>query len=412
VRVVIALSLLAFIGGCSRSSSDDAKAGAVALQTSAASIEVDAGFVSAASELAVSVADAGSARALAVPAAAGQRLDVAAGTFVSGSTPGDDGREASFEPLLADVKMGAFAIDALPYPNDPTAAPELVSSASEAARLCNERGARLCTELEWERACKGPDDDRFATGPVWNEACDRSPSLCASGFGARAMGFMREWTDSTVAPSKDNETHVVRGGPDSARRCAARARATAKGMPARMAFRCCHGDRNDVAVAPIEARPAFRKTDLDAAALEKIFAGVPELARIGAGVRLYDNADVKTILARSSPRARADGTTASVAEGISFATSPILWSPEPGVELLVATGRAKKTGFVVALWALPGGKYRFASSFLLLDYMAPVALAYEPSRRKELRWTTCWSCAGEHGAVSLRDDGRAVIVQY
>ena len=179
-----------------------------------------------------------------------------------------------------------------------------------------------------------------------------------------------------------------------------------------MAFRCCHGDRNDVAVAPIESRPAFRKTDLDAAALEKIFAGVPELARIGEGVRLYGDADVKTILARSSPRARADGSTASVAEGISFATSPILWSPEPGVELLVATGRAKKTGFVVALWTLPGGKYRFASSFLLLDYMAPVALAYEPSRRKELRWTTCWSCAGEHGAVSLRDDGRAVIVQY
>ena len=412
MRDVIALSLLAFIGGCGRSSSDDAKAAPVALQTNAASIEVDAGFVSAASELAVSVADAGSARPLAAPAAAGQRLDVAAGTFLSGSTPGDEGREPSFEPLLVDVKMGAFSIDALPYPNDPTAAPELVSSASEAARLCNERGARLCTELEWERACKGPDDDRFATGPVWNEACDRSPSLCASGFGVRAMGFMREWTDSTVASSKGDEPHVVRGGPESARRCAARARALAKGMPARMAFRCCHGDRNDVAVAPIEPRPAFRKTDLDAAALEKIFAGVPELARIGAGVRLYDNADVKTILARSSPRARADGTTASVAEGISFATSPILWSPEPGVELLVATGRAKKTGFVVALWALPGGKYRFASSFLLLDYMAPVALAYEPSRRKELRWTTCWSCAGEHGAVSLRDDGRAVIVQY
>ena len=157
---------------------------------------------------------------------------------------------------------------------------------------------------------------------------------------------MREWTDSTVQSSNDKESHVVRGGPGTARRCAARSRATGKGMPARMAFRCCHGDRNDVAVAPIESRSAFRKTDLDAAALEKIFAGVPELARIGEGVRLYGEADVKTILARSAPRARADGTTASVAEGISFATSPILWSPEPGVELLVATGRAKKTGFV------------------------------------------------------------------
>jgi hypothetical protein len=400
VRAVVAVSLLVFLAGCGRSKAPAGGTDASPVQTTVAMVEVDAGFVSAASELAAPVVDGGGVRPLAASSIAGQKLDIAAGTFASGSTPGDEGREAALEPALVDVRLGPFSIDALPYPNDPTAVPELVASPGEAARLCSERGARLCTELEWERACKGPDDDRFATGSRWNEECDQSPSRCSSGFGARAMGFIREWTDSRFDDGK--ESAVVRGGPASARRCAARSRATAKGMPARMAFRCCHGERNAIAVAPIESRPAFRKTTLDASDLGKIFAEVPELSRIGEGVRLFNDADVKTILARSG----------APADGITFATSPILWSPEPGVELLVATGRAKKTGFVVALWTLPEGKYRFASSFLLLGDVAPVALAYEPSRRKELRWTTCWSCAGEQGAVSLRDEGRVVIVQY
>jgi hypothetical protein len=411
------------LSGCGRSPTTDPKADAGAVTTTAAQLapaDGDAGFVSAASELAAPAVDAGGARSTTAPSPAGQKVDVPAGTFASGSTPGDEGREAAHEPALAPVKLGAFAIDALPYPNDPTQAPEMVASAAEAERACNERGARLCTELEWERACKGPENDRYATGETWNVACDQAPSRCASGFGARAMGFMREWTDgpwrSPTGESRatfgasGREEPVVRGGPGTAHRCAARSRATAKGMPGQMAFRCCHGDRNDVAVAPVEPRPSFRRTEIDAAELTKIFGQIPELARISEGVRLFDPADVKSIIARAGSKNGEEAT--SRAEGISFATSPILWSPEPGVELLVASGRAKKTGFVVALWTLPNGKYRFASSFLFLNDIAPVALAWEPSHRRDLRWTTCWSCAGEQGAVSLRDDGRAVIVQY
>ncbi len=397
--------------GCGRKDKQDAVPGGSAVHTNAATVELDAGFVSAAAELGTDTTP-GTARSLAPSSRAGEKLAIPAATFLSGSTPGDEGRVPSIEPALARVELGAFAIDALPYPNDPTAMPELVDSPEEASRLCAERGARLCTELEWEHACKGPDDDRYATGPAWNSACNESPSRCASAFGVRALGFMHEWTDSRFADASGNGAPVVRGGPApagaglsapaSSRRCAARTRATAKGVPGRLAFRCCHGDRNDATVASIETRPAFRKTSLDADDLAKIFAEVPELARISEGVRLFTSDDVKTILARSS----------SSGDGISFATSPILWSPEAGVELLVATGRAKKTSFVVALWPLPDGKYRFASSFLLLGATMPVALAYEASRRKELRWSACWNCAGEQGAVSLRDDGRVVIVQY
>jgi hypothetical protein len=44
--------------------------------------------------------------------------------------------------------------------------------------------------------------------------------------------------------------------------------------------------------------------------------------------------------------------------------------------------------------------------------VAPVALAYEPFRKKELRWTACWGCSGEQGAVSYRDDRRVIVVQH
>lgn len=400
--------------GCDRSTTiEGAPDAAVAAPVATVDDDGDAGFVSAASELAAEVRDAGSARPLAGTSTKGETIAIPAGLLRSGSRPGDEGRAPAREPALVDVSLGAFAIDALPYPNDPTAAPALVASPDEAARLCASAGARLCTELEWERACKGPGDDLYATGPVWSEACNVTPSRCASGFGARAMGFMQEWTDSRSSEASDGDGPVVlRGGPAPAgegltapvtsRRCAARSRATAKGTPSRVAFRCCHGERNGAVIAPIEARPAFRRTSLEALDLEKIFAEVPELARLREGVRLFSNDDARTILARS----RASSS------GITFATSPILWSPETGVELLVTTGRVDKTAFIVALWPLPDGTYRFASSLLLLRHPMPVALAYEPSRRKELRWSACWGCAGEQGAVRVRDDGRIVIVHY
>jgi hypothetical protein len=283
-----------------------------------------------------------------------------------------------------------------------------VSTQADAARLCADRGARLCTELEWERACKGPEGSRYSSGAAWDPACDRSPSRCASGFGVRAMGFLREWTDGTAAlPLRAGP--MTRGGPGTARRCAARSSATAEDMAGAMALRCCHGERNDATVPAPEAKPAFRRTDMDAAALGRIFASVPELARIRDGVKLFEAADVKAVVSRRDPKT---GAERNLAEGIHFATQPILWSPEPGVELLVASGRAKRTSFVVALFTLPRGEYRFASSFLLLDEPSPTVLAWEPSHKRDLRWSTCWGCAGEQGAVSLRDDGRAVIVQY
>lgn len=404
-RPLGALALAVLLVACSRKSAPTAGV----TETTAATLDAeDAGFTSAAEALGGEGEAAPRAvRTEAAPTRPGERVSIPAGSFSVGSAPGDEGRVATSEATLEPIALGPFAIDALPFPNDPSAPPVLAGDADEAAAHCAGRGARLCTELEWERACKGPDGDRFVSGGAWDERCSTAPSRCASGFGVRAMGFMRELTGSRFG---EGGPPVVRGGPAGARRCAARTPAGSKASGP-YAFRCCEGAPNDAAMPrPRETKLGFQKADLEASDLERIFAEVPELARIASGVRLFGESDVEAVVSRSS----------ASADGIKLVTTPILWGPEPGVELLVATGRAKpasggKTSFVVALWTMPGeGKprYRFASSFLFLNESAPVVLAYEPSRRKELRWTTCWGCAGEQGAVTLRDDGRVVIVQY
>lgn len=324
------------------------------------------------------------------PPAAGAMIDIPAGTFASGSAQGDEGRDPTAEPALVPVTLDAYSIDALPHPNDPSVPATLGVSHEEAQRKCAERGARLCTELEWERACKGTSDDPFSTGAAWEPSCDKAPSRCASGFGVRGLGFLREWT---------HEGTVFRGGPG--RRCAARPKA--QGSFQDVGFRCCKGPRNAATVPPIETKPAFRKTKIDEGELARIFAKIPELARVGTEIKLFSDSDVKTIVGRSN---------APPHEGLTFATTPLLWSPVSGAELLVATGRGKTMGFVVALWTLPKDEYRFASAFFLLNDTGPVALVYDPSRRRDLRWSACWGCSGEQGVVSYRDDHRVVVTQH
>ncbi|HSO31635.1 MAG TPA: SUMF1/EgtB/PvdO family nonheme iron enzyme [Labilithrix sp.] len=382
--------------GCKRTA-ETAEAGATSSAPDAApaAVETDAAFVSAVAALDPITTDAGTVRSLLAAPAAGKTVDIPAGSFPSGSTPGEEGRDPTVEPALVDVTLGAFTIDALPFPNDPALPVRTGVSVEEAVRLCRDRGARLCSELEWERACKGPEAEAFATGARWNPLCDKEPARCASGFGVRAMGVSAELTDSRFATAEGESAPVLRG---AARRCGARTR-TAGGETT---FRCCRGPSNAAKVPAMESRPGFKKLALEPAQLAKIFAQVPELLRIGHDLRYFTEGDVKAMKER----------TGAAHDGITFVTSPILWSPETGAELLVAAGRGKTMSFVVALWTLPGDRYRFASAFLMLNDLSPVALAFEPARRKELRWTSCWGCPGEQGLVSYRpEDHRVVIVQ-
>ncbi len=331
-------------------------------------------------------------------AAAGKTIDVPAGVLLAGTSPNDEGRDPGAPAGLSPHLVGAFTIDALPYPNDPAQPPKTGISREEASKACQERGARLCTELEWERACKGPEAEPFATGSGWDPACNTESATCVSGFGARGMGALREWVDGK---GEGEEGLPVRGGGPKepgagVQRCARKSRG--QGTAADLGFRCCKGGEKPK-IPEIEP---FRKTKLEAKELAEIIAQAPELTKLGADIRLFDPADTNAVTGRTqAPR-----------EGLTFSTQPILWSPDTGIEVLVVTGRSKNASFVLALYPLANGKYKTASYFVMLGDVAPVALAYNPGKRRELQWSTCWGCSGESGGVSFREDRRIVIVQF
>ena len=148
-----------------------------------------------------------------------------------------------------------------------------------------------------------------------------------------------------------------------------------------------------------ETYPFFRKTSLEMDVLGRLVGDAPELARVGSELSFFDPQDGSYVLRSTADR-----------QGIVFSASPILWSPEPGRQVLVVAARGKTASFVAAWWVLPEGGYRLASTFVMLGEIAPVALAYRPTERT-LWWTSCWQCPGETGHVSIREDHHVVIVQ-
>ncbi len=355
----------------------------------------------------------GSARAASAPrAAAAARVEIPAGKLTAGSTPGDRGRDPTLEPVLLPVELGAFSIDRGPYPNDP-ARPALSGvTRSRASELCQQGGGRLCTELEWERACKGPDDTAFAGGASWDPACARAPEKCASGFGVLGMGAaVREWTASDVAPIENVQLKgaAVRGTRGDAvawdHRCAHRVAVDPGASGDDLGFRCCYGAPNAASLPSPQWQQTFRKAELTSAQAAEMFATVPELKDLGHDITYFKEPDdVNLALSRGDAGAGGVPNTA-------FTTSPILWSPVPGEEILVVAGRAQKSAFIVAFYRLPGDRYRIGSSFILRDEKGPIVLGYNSYVRKRLSWALCWDCRGESGFVSFREDNRVVITQ-
>jgi hypothetical protein len=359
--------------------------------------------------------DAGAKRApsAASAARADERVVVPAGKLLVGSLPGDDGRDPRIEPAAFEAALSAYEIDALPYPNDPAQPPRTDIKRGEAAKLCGARGARLCTEIEWENACKGGRDDRFATGDGWDSSCTRNLAACASGCGARGMGAMREWTASDVLPLEhtDKPRAAVRGSIPAAEapdhRCAHRIALSGADRAKDLGFRCCRtpagGSPNTAAIPAPKLGPVARKFPIDPEKLADILADVPELASIKPPIRFFaDPDDTATVHRR--------GNGADL-EGFSLTTTPLIWNPAPGDEVLVALGRTNKDSFVAALYRLPGGRYRIASSLVMRGDIGPFALAYHPEVRERIVWSSCWKCRGEEGTISLRDGKRIIIVQ-
>ena len=357
-------------------------------------------------ETAATVSSAAAARPPDEPIA-GERVDVPGGAFTAGSAPGEPGRRPEIEQRTTVVELGPFRMDRLPYPNDPKALPRTNVTREEADRLCSERGMRLCTELEWERACRGPKSDAFSTGAEWSQRCADDPHHCASAFDVLALGAMREWTSSDVIAEDGTRRASVRGAapasPPSAHRCAARTPERSDAKSESLGFRCCRGARNAALVTEPRAGQTFIGKTLTAQRLTELLEADPHTERLAKDVRLFRDPDAADTVVSRGPGDR---------KGFLFTSAPLLWNPVAGAEFLVVTGRSgDDTCFVVVFHVLAGDKYRLASSFIMENEPGPVALAYNGYIRPRLHFSTCWGCPGETGKILYRDPDSVTISQ-
>jgi hypothetical protein len=203
------------------------------------------------------------------------------GKLVAG-TPHDRTPRVPDEELAgAEVDLAGFYIDEFPYPNEVAAIPRTGMNQEEAAALCAQHGKRLCTELEWERACKGPSNTTYEYGDAYRAtecATGLSGRLapsgiqvgCKSAFGVRDMhGGPWEWTASTwnrgpmstVGSKPEGRLATLRGGNgDSGElvgRCANAIGRVATGHRPDFGTRCCAGEPNraEVNLPVVQGKP-------------------------------------------------------------------------------------------------------------------------------------------------------------
>jgi hypothetical protein len=221
---------------------------------------------------------------------------IPSGALVVGTPPDLYPRLADEEVAGEQVIVPAFYIDVYAYPDEEGAIPLTNVTQSDAASLCAERGKRLCGELEWERACKGPENRTYEYGDRYRaDVCGTGspPSLkpsgirvgCRSDFGIWDLhGGAWEWTQS---PFRRGTTGLVtvRGGNAQAGelvgRCAnAIARSPDTKAPS-IGFRCCMGSGNvpDVELAIRHPRKLEARDRLDAGLVPELLHVLPEGAR-------------------------------------------------------------------------------------------------------------------------------------
>jgi serine/threonine protein kinase len=198
-----------------------------------------------------------------------EMLYVPGGTFVSGRYGSEAPDVAtSGEPLRKVVKVPSFYIDRYEFPNKPGTKPAVRVTWDKAAEACEAIGKRLCTELEWEKACKGPGNLIYAYADEHNPSCSQEVSGdytlgdrkdCASNYGVFDLSSgLREWTSGTH-PTKDNRKLVkggVRSNPVRGTRCAFAVDESSGFSESTLGFRCClnaDGSATSEPEAPAEA---------------------------------------------------------------------------------------------------------------------------------------------------------------
>jgi hypothetical protein len=189
---------------------------------------------------------------------------ISGGALVAGTAPDQLPRIADEEMPGEQVILKGFYIDVHPYPNEEGAIPLSNVTQAEAQALCAEAGKRLCSELEWERACKGPDNHIYEYGDAYRSdrcgtgsAAALRPSglrvACRSEFGVRDMhGGIWEWTDSPWGRGTNSALVALRGGNSTTGelvgRCANAISRRPDDKSGTIGFRCCSGPRNPAEV--------------------------------------------------------------------------------------------------------------------------------------------------------------------
>jgi formylglycine-generating enzyme len=206
------------------------------------------------------------------------------GALVAGTAPEQIPRRADQEMPGEQVILEGFFMDAFAYPGEEGAIPLTNVTHAEAQGLCDKQGKRLCTELEWERACKGPKNLTYEYGQRYQATICRTgePSRtlpsglhfsCRSDFSVHDMhGGIWEWTDSPWGRGTKDSRVAIRGGNGAdgelIGRCA-NAEPHAPDTPSRtLGFRCCSGPRNaDVVNLSVVTGQALRLINIPEAKL-------------------------------------------------------------------------------------------------------------------------------------------------
>lgn len=177
------------------------------------------------------------------------------GAFMQGSNKLDPDRDIT-EMLSREVVVKSYCIDRYEFPNEPGTPPFTNMTFAEAAAACEEKGKRLCTEPEWERACKGPLGSRYPYGDkfeagICNVGSQDQPGKPAKSGAHDKCGLKdgpqdlsgNVW-EMTASPWPDDpEMRVIKGGsarlPAWGARCAYRDSIEIQSTADDIGFRCC-----------------------------------------------------------------------------------------------------------------------------------------------------------------------------
>ena len=322
---------------------------------------------------------------------------IPAGTVLVGSRPGSPGRDGSAEADLVPIELPAFAIDRRPYPNDPDRPPLTNVDRRQASELCEAEGKRLCSELEWERACKGDGDRRFPGGAELDPD-DPGPM---SPFGVYDLGGTHgEWTSSPdvrrLAPGTANAVVFRGAAPDQEapfHRCASRRATAATTQSRHLTFRCCQGPEPTARYPDERITPRVQRLEQTAEEMRQHLASVPEVAEWAAGF----------VPGSDESMTRAVGDLALLA-GWELAGPVLRWTPVDGEEIWVYSGKVEDRAAVIALFRTAAGELVHGASLLFDAEEGSVALAFTPPERRFLQLSTDWGRTAAGAVLLYRED--------